>query len=191
MEREYIVDQTITAEDFTPLTFKKAEYEGCRFLHCDFSNMDLSTIIFSDCEFVGCNLSMIKTDKTGFRDILFKDCKLVGIPFNHADPFLLSMKYENCVLDLSSFYKLKLKKTSFVKCSLREADFSEADFTQAVFNECDLLHAIFAGTIVEKADFRTSFNYSIDPETNRIRKAKFSMPAAIGLLDKFDIDISL
>jgi hypothetical protein len=36
---------------------------------------------------------------------------------------------------------------------------------------------------------RTSFNYSINPELNRIKKAKFSMPAVVGLLDKYDIEI--
>ncbi|HUZ61183.1 MAG TPA: hypothetical protein VMU83_20575 [Hanamia sp.] len=29
-------------------------------------------------------------------------------------------------------------------------------------------------TNLEKADFRSAFNYSIDPELNEIKKAKFS-----------------
>jgi len=42
---------------------------------------------------------------------------------------------------------------------------------------------------LENADLRTSYNYSIDPDANRIRKAKFSLPAVIGLLDKYYLDI--
>jgi hypothetical protein len=42
---------------------------------------------------------------------------------------------------------------------------------------------------LEKADFRTAFNYSINPETNRIKKAKFSKEGLNGLLDKYDIEI--
>ena len=42
---------------------------------------------------------------------------------------------------------------------------------------------------LEKADFRTAFNYSIDPENNRMKKAKFSPPEVVGLLNKYDIEI--
>ena len=42
---------------------------------------------------------------------------------------------------------------------------------------------------IEKADFRNSHNYTIDPETNSIKKAKFSLPDVIGLLSKYNIDI--
>jgi len=65
----------------------------------------------------------------------------------------------------------------------------ETDLTGAVFDNCDLTQAIFDHTILEKADFRTSYNYSFDPEINRIKKAKFSVPEVSGLLDKYDIDI--
>jgi uncharacterized protein YjbI with pentapeptide repeats len=75
--------------------------------------------------------------------------------------------------------------------SLHELDFSEADLSTAVFEACDLQRSIFAGTNLEKADLRTSYNYSIDPERNRLKKAKFSLPGVIGLLDKHDIQIDL
>ena len=42
-------------------------------------------------------------------------------------------------------------------------------------------------TILEKADFRTAKNYSIDPEQNRLKKAKFSLSGVVGLLRKYDI----
>jgi hypothetical protein len=49
--------------------------------------------------------------------------------------------------------------------------------------------ATFENTNLEKADFRTSFNYSIDPEINRIKKAKFALPEVLGLLNKYDLVI--
>jgi len=33
-------------------------------------------------------------------------------------------------------------------------------------------------------------NYSIDPEKNKIKKARFSTAGIAGLLDKYDIEIS-
>ena len=78
----------------------------------------------------------------------------------------------------------------FKNCLLEEVDFAESDLTNAVFAECDLRGAMFDHSKLEKADFRTAINYSIDPESNRIRKAKFSKEGAIGLLAKYDIIIN-
>ena len=92
-------------------------------------------------------------------------------------------------MDDSYFYKLSLKNTKFKNCILKEVDFTEANLSSSIFDNCDLGMATFENTILEKADFRTSFNFSINPDQNRIRKAKFSMPGVLGLLDKYDIEI--
>jgi fluoroquinolone resistance protein len=74
---------------------------------------------------------------------------------------------------------------------LHEIDFTETNLSAAVFDHSDLSGSIFDGTKLEKADFRTAYNYSIDPERNRLKKAKFSLSGAAGLLDKHDIQIDL
>ena len=102
---------------------------------------------------------------------------------------MLILDFEDCNLNLASFFKLKLKNTKFKKCTLQEVDFVEADLTNSVFDNCDFTRAIFDRSILEKADLRTSHNYSIDPENNRIKKAKFSSPAVLGLLAKYNIEI--
>ncbi|HSQ45289.1 MAG TPA: pentapeptide repeat-containing protein, partial [Lutibacter sp.] len=70
-----------------------------------------------------------------------------------------------------------------------EVDFSETDLSNAVFNNCDLIGSIFKTSILEKTDFRTSYNYSIDPELNRMKKAKFSLQGLPGLLRKYQIEV--
>ena len=84
---------------------------------------------------------------------------------------------------------MKIKKTVFKTSSLHEVDFAEADLSNSLFDNCDLAHAIFENTNLEKSDFRSSFNYSINPEINKIKKAKFSLNGIAGLLEKYDIDI--
>jgi uncharacterized protein YjbI with pentapeptide repeats len=76
-----------------------------------------------------------------------------------------------------------------VNCNLQETDFSEADLTSSIFDNCDLHRAIFYNTNLEKTDFRSSYNYSLDPERNRIKKARFSRLGITGLLDKYNIEI--
>lgn len=97
--------------------------------------------------------------------------------------------FKNCNLSHASFFKLKIKKTVFRESQLQETDFAECDLTSSVFDRCDLTGAQFERTNLEKADFRTSVNYSINPEMNRLKKAMFSVSGLPGLLEKYDIYI--
>ena len=119
----------------------------------------------------------------------FKTCKLLGSHFDNCNTFLFAVGFEDCILNLSSFYKLNLKNTKFINCSLHEVDFTEANLSHSTFDNCDLRGATFDHSIIEKVDFRTSFNYIIDPENNRIKKARFSSSGIAGLLNKYNIEI--
>ncbi len=189
MSQAYFEDQVFETIDFSPNGLVEKEYEGCTFVNCNFSNADLSNARFIECQFKGCNLSMAKMIKTVLNDVSFRDCKMLGLNFEHCSEFLLTVKMENCTLDLSSFFKRKLKNTHFKNCSLKEVDFIEADLTSSVFDSCDMSGAKFENTILEKADLATSYNYTIDPEMNRVKKAKFSLAGVAGLLAKYDIVI--
>jgi len=114
---------------------------------------------------------------------------MLGLKFEQCNPFLLKVTFYKCVLNLSSFYKQKLKKTIFKDCTLNEVDFAEAELNEAVFANCDFHNATFSFTNIEKADFRTSYNYSIHPESNKLKKARFSREGIAGLLDRYDIII--
>jgi fluoroquinolone resistance protein len=189
MNKNIIESGIFTKSDYTKTGLPADEYEKSTFVNCVFSNADVSNIVFSECEFRGCDLSMARVIKTALKDVTFRECKLVGIQFAQCNPFLLSVDFENCILNLSSFYKLSLKKTQFRKCSLQEVDFTECDLQSSLFDDCDLSRAKFERSVLEKKDFRTSYNYSIDPEKNRLKKARFSAAGIVGLLDKYDITV--
>ncbi len=189
MERIYIEDQDFDNIDFSKQKLTEAAYENCVFIGCNFSGVNLAKTSFSECRFIDCNLSMVKLSGTTLRDIQFEGCKLLGLHFEDCSDFLFSVSFDNCILNLSSFYKRKLKKTIFKNCSLHEVDFTEADLSLAQFDNCDLNRATFINTNLEKADFRSAYNYTIDPEQNRIKKARFSLDGLAGLLHKYDIEI--
>jgi fluoroquinolone resistance protein len=190
MDNNYTEEKTFEKTDFTRQPLVRGEYEYCTFINCDFSNTDLSDIKFMECKFEGCNLSMVRLNNTALRDCTFVTCKMLGLHFEHCNEFGLSASFDNCNLTHSSFYKTKFKKTSFKNLILHDVDFTECDLSGSVFDNCDLTMAAFNSTILEKADFRSSFNYSIDPEANKIRKARFSIHGITGLLDKYGIEIS-
>jgi len=91
------------------------------------------------------------------------------------------------VLDFSKFYTLKLKGTSFVHCSLIAVDFMSADLTKVLFDRCDLYRSEFAKAIANKANFKTSYNYTIDPTKTKIKKTVFALAGLKGLLAKYEV----
>lgn len=105
--------------------------------------------------------------------------KQLGLQFYDCRELLLDFEFDQCMLKLSNFQRLNLKNTKFTDCNLQEANFTGTDLTGATFDQ----------TNIEKADFRTAYNFSINPATNRIRKARFSLAGVAGLLDVYGIEI--
>jgi uncharacterized protein YjbI with pentapeptide repeats len=81
------------------------------------------------------------------------------VNFSMCDKLIFDIAFTHCVLDFAKFYTLKLKGTSFVHCSLIAVD--------------------------NKANFKTSYNYSIDPTKTKIKKAVFALAGLKGLLTKY------
>lgn len=189
MLKEIFEDRIFEADDYTKENLESGEYDNCRFLNCNFNQSDLYNITFIGCVFEGCDFSMAKLSNTTFSDIQFINCKMLGLHFEDCNKFVIMMNFKDCQLNLSSFLRIKLKSTRFINCSLQEVDFAEAELSGSKFDNCDFKGSIFENTKMEKCDFRGSVNYSIDPEFNKLKKAKFDMPGLIGLLDKYDISL--
>ena len=185
----FIESKTFDKTDFTAVALPQGEYELCTFTECNFSSSDLSGISFTECSFNGCNLSLAKISQAAFKEVTFRECKLLGLHFENCNPFLFAIDFDRCTINLSSFYQLNLKRCRLKKCSMQEVDFTEADLSALVLDQCDLAGAIFENTVLEKTDFRSAYNYTIDPEKNRMKKARFSLPGIAGLLDKYGIVI--
>lgn len=189
MEATYTEGKKFSQDDLIQHPLTRGSYENCSFSNCDLSNIDLSGFHFIDCTFSGCNLSMAKLGKTNFRDVTFNGCKMLGLLFYDCSEYGLAVGFNDCNLGHASFYNTKIKKTRFINSKLNATDFTDCDLSSAVIDNCDLADAKFENTNLEKADLRRSYNYSIDPAMNRVKKARFSLDAVAGLLDKYDIEI--
>lgn len=166
---------------------EKGEYENCVFKDCDFAEADFRDYKFIDCKFIDSNLSLVKLNNTALREVRFVSCKMLGLRFDSCNEFNLSVHFENCVLNHSSFYAKKLRKTHFIKCNLQDVDFTSADLSESILEGSDLLNAHFENTVLEKVDFRGAFNYVLDPDNNKVKKAIFDLQGIPGLLEKYKI----
>lgn len=186
---KYFDDKTFENKDYTESPLEEGEYESCTFKNCNFLAVDLSKNRFLGSHFINCNLSNAKIHKASFQDVQFANCKMLGLSFDDCNAFNFSIHLEQCMLNHSVFYQVDLRKTTFKRCQLHEVDFTKANLDSVVFNQCDLASATFEGTHLQQTDFRNASNYSIDPEINNIKGARFSVPEVLRLLEKYDIDV--
>lgn len=182
-------DKTFDNIDYSEKDLSKREFVNCTFTNCNFSKCKLSSTDFIDCNFQNCNFSLALLKQTGLKNIGFTNCKMVGIDFSVTNDFLFSVNFAHCIIDYSTFFKKKMKKTIFKHSSLKDVDFGDTDLSMAIFDNCDLLNTAFTASNLEKADFRTAKNYIIDPEKNKMKNARFSYTGLAGLLSKYDLNI--
>ena len=184
---EFVQGKQFEKKDFRIHKLPKADYEYCRFSDCQFQEGYLDNQHFVECVFENCNLTNSNIAHTQFNDVVFKGCKLVGLHFETCDPLLFNFQFEGCNLSLASFYEMVLANTHFEECTLHQTDFTLTDLTNSQFNQCDLKNAVFDNSNLTGVDFSSATNFSIDPNQNTIKKAKFNRASLIGLLKKYDI----
>lgn len=172
--------------------FSSIEFEGCVFDGCVFAQCTFYRCSFSGCRFDDCDLSVLQVPNCRFVEASFKASKLIGIDWTKAgdqteSKLPLTIAFNDCVLNFSSFFGLQLKGVALTRCTARDVDFADADLSEADCRGTDFTESKFLHTNLTKADLREATGYAINPTANTIKKAKFSLPEALTLLAGFDI----
>ena len=165
------------------------EFECCTFNGCDFSQCNFIGVVFIDCIFNDCLFSGARINHVALRSVFFNRCKMEEVNFAMCDKLIFEVHFKECVLDFSKFYTLKIKGTTFIDCSLVAVDFMSTDLTEVIFDNCDLYRSEFAKATTNKSNFKTSYNYTIDPTKTKLKKAIFSLNEVKGLLFKHELVI--
>jgi len=168
-------------------------FDQCKFSKCNFNEATFKQCQFIDCEFLHCNLSLIKVNQSSFLNAVFEDSKVIGVNWSYGQwpqvKLPSPIHFHRCDISLSSFFELSLAEITIEDCKAHEVDFREADLSQANLAYTDFLGSQFVRTKLISADFTEAVNYNIDIELNDIRKATFSFPEAISLLNSLEINI--
>ncbi len=187
MSTDYLFDQNFSDITFLEHDIKYKEYENCTFTNCDFTSSFFVAVAFIDCNFINCNFKGTKINHVSLRNVWFTKCDFTSVNFAMTDQIIYEFHFKDSLLDYAQFYSLKLKKMQFINCSMIAVDFMESDLTEALFDNCNLRHAVFIGTTANKTDFSTSYDFIIDPEKNKLKRAVFSRDNVAGLLKKYDL----
>jgi fluoroquinolone resistance protein len=173
----------LTGETIGVKTFEECVFDDCRFIDGVFDNTR-----FLNCRFNGCVISAVKLTGCRLIEPVFSNGKVIGIDWTRV-VLLKEPKFYGCQLNYSNFRMLKIPKTKMINCEAKEIEFAETDFTGAVFTGSDFEKSRFFKTNLTGVDFRGAKNYSIDITNNTIKKAKFSYPEVVSLLNYLDIII--
>lgn len=185
----YFTDEQFNNKSIDDIKFEKIQFEDCVFSNCNFSDVVWKDTQFIDCEFHECNLSNAKIEYTSFQTVRFIGCKMIGLQFDHANPFALTLSFEECLLQNSSFYGLNLAKTHWVKCNLSEVDFAACNLQQAHILGCNLEGAIFDNTQLQKTNLGASSNWIINPSINSVKGMVIDQRELKGLVAHLGIKI--
>jgi uncharacterized protein YjbI with pentapeptide repeats len=180
--------QKITDKNYSEI-IEQDNISGILFYGINFSWYDFWWKKLSDCKFEKCNLSNVMVRSTTFNNIAFVNSKIMWMKFVDINHFLSNFSFSDCNISLCSFYWVNLKNTIFKDSEIKESDFTNANLENASFDYCDLEKSIFSNTNLKNANFVWSYNFSINPATNKLSKTKFSRDNAIWLLTYLDITI--
>ena len=170
--------KTITGREFYECQFYKCSLKECIFVDCSFER----------CTFEDCDLSLIQFKKTAFSRVVLQHSKAIGVAWTNArDP--LTVDFHHSRISYSTFSGKNLKKGVFIHCQADEVDFSACNLSLANFTGTDLAGARFAATDLTQANFVGAQRYAINVQENKVRKAKFSLPDALALLDGLGVEI--
>ena len=181
--QEKLVKLSCTEEKFQSRVFEECEFNSCSFIDCKFEKCK-----FLNCKFTECNLTAIIPLNCHFIEVRFSKCKVMGIDWTKAQK-LQDLNFFECQMNYSNFKLLKLPKIKIVKCEAKEIDFIETELSGGDFRNTDFEKSLFFKANLTNADFRGATNYTIDIKTNILKRARFSLPEALSLLEGLDIII--
>ncbi len=167
-------------------TIAGIEFEECQFSKCSFVNCNLVECKFLDCNFTECRFSAIKPSGSRFIGVKFSTSLVIGFDWTYAS-LIEGLEFTGCKINYSNFRLLKLPKIKIENCEAREVQFIETDLSDGIFKNTDFEKSRFFKTDLTNADFRGAKNYSINAYQNTLRKARFSLPEAVALLNGLDI----
>lgn len=175
--------------DFSELNITEHEFENCIFDSCHFVKANLTAVAFMDCKFLNCDFVVPKMVNSGIKSSSFNGCKFMGVDFSDCSNFYFSPSFQDCMINTCSFEGNKMSKTEFFSCKIRETTFSYCDLSESRFEGSEFQNTSFHDCQLQKSDFTDALGYTINPFSNKLKGARFSLPEAQSFLYFLDIEV--
>lgn len=193
MSRDYydegtVFDNVILEDD----VLTDLEFSGCRFDSCALERVRLVRCRFTDCIFTGCRAAELECKDTILLDCTFESCHLTGINWStlFGGGFMAPIEaMRHCHLKYNYFTEMNFAGFDFSQNEILSSMFADCKLAKSNFSDCALEQTEFFRCDLTEADFRKASGYQIDLETNKLKKARFSYPEVVNLLNGLGLRI--
>jgi len=150
-------EEVVSDVDFShlilPKNYEVIEFNGCRFVHVNFSNIATS-ISFYDCVFESCDFSNMIFDGGCFTRAKFSQCKLLGSRIINAS--IQEVTFSSCNLDYMSILESSLSHVSFTSSTMVEVRNFKLKLKEISFLDCQIIRLENISTSLKEIDFSAS-----------------------------------
>jgi uncharacterized protein YjbI with pentapeptide repeats len=136
---------------------QKTEFVDCRYLECDYENVQApqcrwTNTVFTRCRFSGSSFTSCSFDRVTFTRCSFTDCRF-------DDAVLSDVTFEACTLQRctfggASFSGATMDRMLLAGCGFYQATFEQVFISSSRVQECDFGKALFSDATVSNSDFR-------------------------------------
>ena len=186
---DYYECDSFSGIDFSSFNIVESAFQSCDFQSCFFNKNNLFNCSFRDCRFNCCQISLVLLKNTMFSDIQIIESKILGLNFSECNNISFSIDFNSSIIDSVVMFEKNLKKTKYINCTIRNTDFDNCEMKGCDFSGTKFEKTSFHNCNLEKSDFSKSIGYQIDPSTNKLKEAKFSIPEAISFLSYLGIKL--
>jgi uncharacterized protein YjbI with pentapeptide repeats len=109
--------------------------------------------------------------------------------FSEVNSFMLEMRFTDCQLHFCDWKDMVLSDISFVNCHLQENTFERCDMRNCRMESCNMDRAQFTRNDLRTFDVSSNYNFSLDPELNKIKGMQLHERQLICLLFKYELDV--
>lgn len=184
-------------ETFNRDKFTESVVDNCKFIRCDFSNVDLTDAQFINCQFydqenqIGCDFN-----RATLKDASFKNCDLTMSNFRSANA--LGIEIRECRaqgIDFrgASFMNMITARTWFCRAYITKSNLSYANFSKVILEKCELWENRWDGATILGANFSGSDLSSGEFNSFDWHSANFTycnlMNSSLGELDLRNVDL--
>ena len=148
MNRLYIYGGPLSGYDFSNHDIRELNI-GCyteKYINCDFSNSDMTSMDMRDISFIGCNFTNAKLDNANFTNTRLESCT-----FDHAS--MIGTELIKADIDGTSFDNAKFSSANLSNATLINSTFVDADLSDSKFNNTVVRSTLFTDSDVSRVDF--------------------------------------
>jgi adenylate cyclase, class 1 len=136
---------------------QETEFVDCRYLECDFENVQATRCrwtdtVFTKCRFSGSSITSCSFDRVTFTECSFTDCRFDDSAL--SDVTFVACTLQRCPFGGASFLRATMDRMLLSGCGFHQATLERVSISSSRVQECDFGQAMLFDATVANSDFR-------------------------------------